>query len=69
MLFYNFSEFRVGNSPILVATDVAARGLGEYFKYVQYSEFIEKPSHFCRLQVLFCFSSSAKHAFGYLWNS
>jgi len=25
-----FSEFRKGRSPILVATDVAARGLGQF---------------------------------------
>lgn len=28
--FYFFAEFRNGKSPILVATDVAARGLGQF---------------------------------------
>ena len=29
-LYYVFSEFRKGHTPILIATDVAARGLGLY---------------------------------------
>lgn len=27
--FFYFSEFRTGKAPIMVATDVAARGLGK----------------------------------------
>lgn len=28
--FFNFSEFKYGKAPILIATDVASRGLGQY---------------------------------------
>ena len=27
---FNFSEFKYGKAPILIATDVASRGLGQY---------------------------------------
>ncbi len=30
ILFFIFSEFKYGKAPILIATDVASRGLGQY---------------------------------------
>lgn len=33
-MIWIFSDFRNGRSPILVATDVAARGLGKFLIYL-----------------------------------
>lgn len=30
LYFVHFSEFKYGKAPILIATDVASRGLGQY---------------------------------------